>query len=115
MQLLYASHVCRVMSMVSCTVRPEPMFSPKVRLRESGDWHVATRSPTPAKPWNVSGSAPKATPSRAISAKPRVISDAWEFSPRPIPTAMPLATAITFLTDPPISVPTTSVVQYGRK
>jgi hypothetical protein len=53
-QLLYASHVCRVMSMVSCTVNPEPMFSPKVRLRESGDWHVATRSPTPAKPWNVS-------------------------------------------------------------
>ena len=57
-------HVCRVMSMVSCTVRPEPMFSPKVRLRESGDWHVATRSPTPAKPWNVSGSAPNALESR---------------------------------------------------
>jgi len=36
-QLLYASHVCRVMSIVSSTVNPDPMFSPKVRLRDSAD------------------------------------------------------------------------------
>ena len=45
----------------------------------------------------------------------QVINEACEFSPRPIPAAMPFATAITFFTAPPISVPTTSVVQYGRK
>jgi hypothetical protein len=40
-----------------------------------------------------------------------VISEACEFSPSPMPAAMPLATAMTFFTEPPISVPMTSVVQ----
>ena len=39
------------------------------------------------------------------------MSDDCAFSPNPIPTAMPLASAMTFFTEPPISVPTTSVVQ----
>ena len=36
----------------------------------------------PARPANVSGRAPAASPSRDISASPRVISDAFELSPR---------------------------------
>jgi len=79
-----------------------------VRLRDSGDMHVAIRSPTPARPANVTGSAPSASPRREVSASPRVISDALELSPSPSPSAMPTARAMTFLTAPPISVPTTS-------
>ena len=71
--------------LASSTVRPRPRCSPKVRLRDSGDEQVATRSPRPASPANVGGSAPSARPSRAVSASPRVISDAWVLSPKPMP------------------------------
>src|SRR5207253_11112518 len=37
------------------------------------------------------------------------------FSPKPSPTATPFAIAMTFLTEPPSSVPTTSGFVYGRK
>ncbi len=36
-------------------------------------------------------------------------------SPRPMPSAMPTARPMTFLTAPPSSQPTTSVLVYGRK
>ena len=36
--------------------------------------------------------------------------DAWELSPMPMPLAMPTASAMTFLTAPPSSTPTTSVL-----
>ena len=52
-QLLNASQVWLVTAIVSSTERPLPRFSPNVRFRESGDWHVATKSPTPASPRNV--------------------------------------------------------------
>ena len=94
--------------MTSATDIPLPRFSPKVRLRERGDMQVAMRSPTPAKPMKVDGSAPKRTPSRAVSAKPRVMIDALVLSPIPMPSAMPTARATTFFTAPPSSVPTTS-------
>ena len=68
--------------------------------------------PGPAK---VIGSAPRAAPSRAVSASPRVMSDARVLSPKPMPCAMPHASAMTFLTAPPSSHPTTSVLVYGRK
>ena len=55
---------------------PWPSFSPKVRLRESGDEHVATRSPSPARPISVSGSAPSFMASRAVSASPNALTDA---------------------------------------
>ena len=54
------------------------------------------------------GSAPSATPSRAVSASPRVISMARVLSPKPIAVAMPYDRAITFLTAPPSSQPITS-------
>ncbi|SLJ82521.1 Uncharacterised protein [Mycobacteroides abscessus subsp. abscessus] len=76
---------------------------------------VATRSPTPASPASVTGSAPRVTASRMISARPRVMRLAMELSPRPMPAAMPQASAITFLQAPPISQPITSVLVYGRK
>ena len=50
----------------------------------------------PARPKNVSGSAPAASPSRAISASPRVISAAFALSPTSRPSHAPAASAITF-------------------
>ncbi len=50
-------------------------------LRLSGDWQVAIRSPRPARPCSVSGWAPKATAKSVISTSPRVMIDAFVFSP----------------------------------
>ena len=47
----------------------------------SGASTCTIRSPIPARPENVSGSAPHASPSRAISTSPRVISAAFALSP----------------------------------
>jgi hypothetical protein len=52
--------------------------------------------------------APFARPKRTTSARPRVISAARAFSPRPRPITMPQAMAMTFLTAPPTSTPITS-------
>jgi hypothetical protein len=89
---------------------PRPKFSPKVRLRDSGDVHVATRSPSPASPAKVLLSAPRASPNRVISARPRVMIEALVLSPNPIPSAIPHASAMTFFTAPHSSTPTTSVL-----
>ena len=51
-----------------------PRSSPKVLLRDSGDPHVATRSPIPARPAALSGSEPWAAHKRATSLSPRVMS-----------------------------------------
>ena len=72
---------------------------------------MATRSPIPASPANVRGSAPIASPRRAISASPRVIIIALVLSPRPSATVMPTASAMMFFTVPPSSQPSTSVFQ----
>ncbi|CPA71535.1 Uncharacterised protein [Mycobacterium tuberculosis] len=45
-----------------------------------------------------------------ISARPRVMIAAAVFSPSPMPTAIPHASAMMFLHAPPISVPTTSAL-----
>ena len=87
----------RVEATISAVVMPSPSFSPKVRLRDSGEEHVATRSPRPARPIRVSGLASIAIASRAVSARPRVISDAVVLSPNPSPTAIPTESATTFL------------------
>src|SRR5690606_6073781 len=60
----------------SFKVAPRPISRPTLRLRESDPVHVSTRSPIPARPAKVSGSAPSFTPRRVISARPRVISAA---------------------------------------
>ena len=72
------------------------------------------RSPLPASPRNVSGSPPRATPSRTSSARPRVTSAAIVFMPKSSPAATPAAMAMTFFTAPPISQPTTSALVYTR-
>ena len=59
-QLLTPSAVCRVAACACSSVSPRPRCSPKVRLRDSGDEQVPTRSPRPASPAKVSGSAPSA-------------------------------------------------------
>ena len=64
----------------------------------------------PARPANVSGSAPNAAPNRAISADPRVMSALFELSPSPSPSQMPAATAITFFNAPASSTPARSAL-----
>ena len=59
-QDLTPSATCRVEAVISSVVMPRPSFSPKVRLRDSGEEQVATRSPRPASPISVIGSAPSA-------------------------------------------------------
>ena len=102
------SAVCFVTAMTSETARPCPRRTPNEWLRDSGDMHVAMRSPTPASPANVGASPPSAMPRRIVSARPRVMIEALELSPMPMPSAMPTASAMTFFTAPQISVPTTS-------
>ena len=85
-----------------------PKSSPNVRLRESGEPQVATKSPIPARPAALKGSAPCAAHSRATSFRPRVISIAWVFSPKPMPIEIPTAKAITFLIAPANSQPNKS-------
>ena len=64
---------------------PRAISSPARRLRLWRLQHVTIRSPIPASPENVSGRAPDASPSRTISARPRVISAALPLSPMPEP------------------------------
>ncbi len=91
------------------------MWEPSVWLRDSGEAHVAIRSPMPASPENVSGFASSARPSRVISARPLVMTVAVVLLPKPMPSAMPTATAMMFLYAPLSSTPMTSVLVYGRK
>src|SRR5918998_3408237 len=105
---LTPSATWRVVAVISATVRPWPSSSPNVRFRDNGDEQVATRSPRPASPEKVYGSAPRAEPSRLISARPRVITEAVALAPNPRPVAIPTASAITFFVAPPRSQPTTS-------
>ncbi len=70
---------------------------------------VTIRSPIPDNPAKVSGLAPIATPSREISATPRVIIAALVLSPNFAPSIIPAPIAITFLNAPPSSTPRISV------
>jgi hypothetical protein len=59
-------------SVASCAlfaVCPLPIRSPNERFLPVGEMHVVTRSPSPARPANVSAFAPLAIPSRDISAR----------------------------------------------
>ena len=76
--------------------------------------HVARRSPSPASPPKVTTWPPMAVPRRAISASPRVMTAARVLSPVPSPSAMPEAMAMTFLSAPATSQPTTSGLVYTR-
>src|SRR6266540_1739096 len=99
----------------SSTPCRSPSATPRVRLRDNAPVAVRIRSPMPARPANVIGWAPSVTPRRVISARPRVISAARVLKPRPRPSRMPAASAITFLRAPASSTPTTSVCEYTRK
>ena len=54
---------------------------------------------------NVSLSAPSASPSRIISARPRVMSAMRVLAPKPRPSEMPAPIASTFFVAPPTSTP----------
>ena len=69
----------------------------------------------PARPEKVSGCPPQASPSRAISTRPRVIRLALALSPSPSPSTPPAASAITFFAAAQISTPTRSSFTYTRK
>src|SRR5256885_154906 len=94
---------------------PSPSSTPSWWLRDRGPVAVRMRSPIPASPANVDGSAPSATPNRVISASPRVISAARVLWPIPSPSRMPAARAMTFLSAPASSTPSMSVAEYTRK
>src|SRR5947208_12174419 len=94
---------------------PSPSSTPSWWLRDWGPVAVRMRSPIPASPANVDGSAPSATPNRVISASPRVISAARVLWPIPSPSRMPAARAMTFLSAPASSTPSMSVAEYTRK
>ena len=76
---------------------------------------VTIKSPIPDKPQNVSIFPPSSTPSLEISAIPRVIKAAFVLSPSPIPSRIPAASAITFFSAPPSSIPIISGLVYTRK
>ena len=71
---------------------------------------VTMRSPIPARPAKVSRQPPRATPRRAISARPRVMSMALVLSPYPMPVQQPVHRAMTFFRAAPSSTPTTSLL-----
>src|SRR3989449_5722404 len=75
---------------------PSPSSTPSWWLRDRGPVAVRMRSPIPASPAKVAGSAPSATPNRVISASPRVMSAARVLYPSPSPSRMPAARAMTF-------------------
>ena len=74
---------------------------------------VRTRSPMPARPPMVSGWAPRATASRVISLRPRVISAARPLQPKFRPSLMPHASARTFFSAPPSSTPAYALPPLG--
>ena len=64
---------------------------------------------------NVSPFPPSLTPRRAISTRPLVISAAFVLSPNPSPSLIPAASAITFLSAAPVSIPIVSLFVYSLK
>src|SRR5882762_5654172 len=113
--LLWNSTFATSRAIGSSTPWPCPSATPSVRLRDRAPVDVRIRSPIPASPANVIGCAPSVTPSRVISASPRVIRAARVLNPSPRPSRIPAARAITFLSAPASSTPITSVCEYTRK
>src|SRR5579875_1451877 len=103
------SATCGLPASTSARCSPRPSASPTVRLRLKSAVQVRTRSPMPARPMSVTGFAPRRTASRVISASPRVMSAARALWPSARPSQTPVAIAITFLSAPATSTPTTSV------
>ena len=66
----------------------------------------------PESPANVSSLPPSFMPSLPISDIPLVISAALALSPSPSPSSTPAARAITFLREPPSSIPIISGLVY---
>ena len=95
------SATIRVPATMSARLRPLLSCSPTHRLRLWRLVQVATRSPMPVRPEKVTGCPPRATPRRASSARPRVTTAPRVLSPKPMPSAMPAAMAMTFLRAPP--------------
>ena len=101
--------------MASSIVLPCPIRIPALLLRECMEAQVTIRSPIPESPVNVSGLPPMATPKREISAIPLVIRAAFVLSPQPSPSAIPAASATTFFSAAPTSMPRISGLVYTRK
>mmetsp|Transcript_87569 Transcript_87569/g.175186 ORF Transcript_87569/g.175186 Transcript_87569/m.175186 type:complete len:200 (+) Transcript_87569:345-944(+) len=94
--------------MMSFSFSPLPMRIPKFRFRERGPKHVPNVSPTPDRPDSVDARPPSEIEILLISTQPRVTRAAIAFVPRPSPSLIPAARAMTFLTAPPTSRPMTS-------
>mmetsp|Transcript_18161 Transcript_18161/g.45766 ORF Transcript_18161/g.45766 Transcript_18161/m.45766 type:complete len:212 (-) Transcript_18161:521-1156(-) len=94
---------------MSSSFSPLPRRYPSCLLRERGPKQVPKVSPTPESPIRVDRLPPTAFATIVISRHPRVTSADIAFVPRPSPSHMPAAMAMTFLTAPPISTPMTSL------
>ena len=89
---------------------PFANLEPTSLFLEKSPVQVSTRSPAPDKPLNVSILAPTLRPNLEISANPLVIRAALALLPKPMPSDMPDAIAITFFRAPATETPTTSVL-----
>ena len=87
---------------------PSASISPARRLREPSAITVATRSPAPARPANVSGAEPSWRASASISANTLPAAAPAAFGPAV--EAAAAASAAAFLAQPASSTPTTSRV-----
>jgi len=97
-------------SRIASSDAPRARSSPTRRLREKLAVQVRM-SPLLPRAHESLDRPPSATPSRVSSASPRVISAARAFVPRPRPSLMPAAIAMTFFTAPLISTPARSVLK----
>mmetsp|Transcript_11735 Transcript_11735/g.24825 ORF Transcript_11735/g.24825 Transcript_11735/m.24825 type:complete len:237 (+) Transcript_11735:1297-2007(+) len=97
-------------SNISAMVSPFPRRYPNCRFLDRGPKQVPKVSPTPDNPAIVLDLAPNAIPNRLISLHPLVTNPLMALVPSPSPSHIPAPRAMTFLTAPPISTPTTSVL-----
>mmetsp|Transcript_35131 Transcript_35131/g.47476 ORF Transcript_35131/g.47476 Transcript_35131/m.47476 type:complete len:201 (-) Transcript_35131:211-813(-) len=95
--------------MISDSFSPFPMRIPRFLFLESGPKHVPNVSPTPESPARVDDFPPSRAERFCISRHPTVTRAAMALVPRPRPSLMPAANAMTFLTAPPTSRPITSL------
>src|SRR3989475_8284670 len=83
--VLTPSTTACVRASAAATDCPCPSATPRPRLRDSAPVAVRIKSPRPARPANVIGCAPSATPRRVISARPPGVSAARVLKPSPSP------------------------------
>ncbi len=99
-------------SVISSRVAPRPMAIPALLFLLCRLVQVTIKSPIPDNPAKVKGLAFNFLPNLDISTIPLVMRAALVLSPKPKPSEIPTARAITFFNAPDISTPTMSRFVY---